>query len=71
MITGACGLLSYSFVGVYKELQGLKPASKDDFEEAMKVQGEAEYGQTPTQTRIEVVRRWCQMTMRQNGKVPS
>ncbi|KAF2010342.1 hypothetical protein BU24DRAFT_427470 [Aaosphaeria arxii CBS 175.79] len=63
---GIVGLVGYSSVGVYKSLQNLRPASKDDTSTIFKDHGEMEYQQAPEQTRGEVVRRWCQMNMTQS-----
>ncbi|KAF2736729.1 hypothetical protein EJ04DRAFT_510838 [Polyplosphaeria fusca] len=60
---GMIGLVGYSFAGVYKELQGLKPG-KNTAVDFFKKQGEIEYEQATAQDRKDVVQKWCQVTMR-------
>ncbi|KAF2472961.1 uncharacterized protein BDR25DRAFT_366188 [Lindgomyces ingoldianus] len=62
---GICGIVGYTSAGVYREIQGLRPGGNRSVTEAFKSQGEVEYSQAPDQTRVEVVKRWCQVTMRQ------
>lgn len=61
---GIVGIVGYSSMGVYKQFRSLKPGGQDDTTRAFIEHGEVEYQQAPDQTRSEVVRRWCQMTMR-------
>ncbi|ORX98731.1 hypothetical protein BCR34DRAFT_668648 [Clohesyomyces aquaticus] len=63
---GACGIVGYSSVGVYKEIQKLRPANRSAVQ-AFMTQGEAEYSQAPESTRMEAVRRYCQVTMVENS----
>lgn len=60
---GLLGIVGYSSVGVYKQLQSLKPDRNNDAAAAFRAHGEMEFHQAPDQTRSEVVRRWCQMNM--------
>ncbi|KAH8725638.1 hypothetical protein GQ44DRAFT_706876 [Phaeosphaeriaceae sp. PMI808] len=61
---GACGLLGYSAVGVYKEIRNIK-LSKREMCPADLVQklGEAEYEDATDSDKLHVVRIWCQTMM--------
>ncbi len=61
---GACGLIGYSSVGVYKSIRNIGSAKKDDPVELMRRFGEAEYQQASDADRRNVVHLWCQMQMR-------
>jgi hypothetical protein len=63
--SGAIGLVGYSFVGVYKQLQGINFSSKDSAGDIVRYQGEAEYEHASKELKLEVVNRWCQVMMRQ------
>ena len=62
---GACGLLGYSSIGIYKSVRnaayGLK---KEDPNELVWKLGQAEYQQASDADRLYVVRVWCQTQMR-------
>lgn len=63
--SGAAGLVGYSFVGVYKELQGINFTGKDPAD-VVRDQGEAEYGVAEKELKSLIVHRWCHVMMRQN-----
>jgi hypothetical protein len=63
---GACGLVSYGLVGAYKQVKASSAkASEGDAVEPGAIRilelGDAEYEMASEQTRVEVVRRWCQL----------
>ena len=64
--SGAIGLVGYSFVGVYKQLQGINFSGKDSAGDVMRYQGEEEYEHAPKELKLEVVNWWCQVMMRQS-----
>ncbi|KAF2713088.1 hypothetical protein K504DRAFT_449845 [Pleomassaria siparia CBS 279.74] len=64
---GAIGLVGYSFVGVYKEIQGINFSGKDSAGDLARWQGEEEYEGASKEVKLEVVNRWCQIMMRQNA----
>jgi hypothetical protein len=62
---GACGLLSYSFVGAYKEIRNIKVSERNKCPaDLVRTLGEAEYHQATDADRLYVVRVWCQTMMR-------
>jgi hypothetical protein len=63
--SGAIGLVGYSSVGVYKQLQSTNFSGKDSAGDIVRHQGEEEYGKSPKELRLEVVNQWCQIMMSQ------
>ncbi|KAF2193276.1 glycosyltransferase family 1 protein [Zopfia rhizophila CBS 207.26] len=63
---GACGIVGYTSVGVYKEIQSIKNKGKNSLAETIRLQGESEWNQSTEQMRLEVVSRWCHVTMQQH-----
>lgn len=62
---GACGLIGYSSLGIYKSIRSIKLPSKDvcPADLVMKL-GEAEYDAATDADKLYVVRVWCQTMMR-------
>ena len=60
MDPGACGLVSYSFVGAYKQLQALGPKANAEIG-AVDALGEEEYNQASTQMRGGIMGRWHEL----------
>jgi hypothetical protein len=61
---GACGLLSYSFVGIYKEIRNVKLSDKDKCPaDLVRKLGEEEYGLATDADKLYVVQVWCQTMM--------
>jgi hypothetical protein len=62
---GACGLVNYTLVGIYKEIRNIRFAHQDDCPaDLVRQLGEAEYKQATDTDKLYVVRVWCQTTMR-------
>lgn len=62
---GAIGLVGYSSVGVYKEIQAFNFGRKDAAVEVVTKLGEAEYEQASDDLRLHIVKSWCQVMMKQ------
>ncbi|KAF2004569.1 glycosyltransferase family 1 protein [Amniculicola lignicola CBS 123094] len=60
---GAVGLVGYSFVGLYKEIEKLGKGN-NSAEELYIWQGETERGQATDEERLDIVKRWCQALSR-------
>ncbi|EUC42325.1 hypothetical protein COCMIDRAFT_103807 [Bipolaris oryzae ATCC 44560] len=61
---GACGLIGYSSVGVYKAIRKIGAPKTEDPAEIMRKVGEAEYQQVSDADKLFIVRLWCQIHMR-------
>ncbi|KAI4649331.1 hypothetical protein J4E93_003647 [Alternaria ventricosa] len=61
---GACGLVGYSSVGVYKSIRNIGSVKKEDPIHMVQRLGEIEYQQASDADRLYVVRLWCQTQMR-------
>jgi hypothetical protein len=62
---GCCGLVNYTFIGIYKEIRGIKFANQDDCPaDLVRQLGEVELKQATDTDKLYVVRVWCQTTMR-------
>ncbi|XP_014558170.1 hypothetical protein COCVIDRAFT_25282 [Bipolaris victoriae FI3] len=61
---GACGLVGYSSVGVYKAIRNIGSPKTEDPAEAMMKVGEAEYQHVSDADKLFIVRLWCQIHMR-------
>ncbi|KAF1850587.1 uncharacterized protein K460DRAFT_271296 [Cucurbitaria berberidis CBS 394.84] len=61
---GACGLIGYSAVGVYKSIRNIKIRKQDDPAKLVRELGEVEYAQANDADKLYVVRVWCQIQMR-------
>ena len=65
IVTGACGLIGYSSVGVYKSSRNIKVSNKDECPaDLIRKLGEAEYDDATDADKLYVVRVWCQTMMR-------
>jgi hypothetical protein len=63
-VTGACGLVGYPLVGIYKEIRNIKIADKDKCPaDLVRKLGEAEYAAATDSDKLYVVRVWCQTMM--------
>ena len=62
--TGACGLVGYSSVGVYKSIRNIKIKNQDETANLVRQLGEAEYAQANDADKLHIVRVWCQTQMR-------
>ncbi|KAF2684070.1 hypothetical protein K458DRAFT_443071 [Lentithecium fluviatile CBS 122367] len=62
---GAIGIIGYSSVGVYKQIQGINFGKKDDAVDVVVKLGEAEFEQANEWVRKHIVRTWCEETMKQ------
>ncbi|KAF2122252.1 hypothetical protein BDV96DRAFT_663272 [Lophiotrema nucula] len=60
---GVVGLLGYSFAGVHKEIAQLKPHKNDTDKVFMEI-GETELAQTTDEERLNIVKTWCMVSMR-------
>ena len=63
-ITGACGLVGYSSVGVYKSIRNIKLTKRDNPANLVRQLGEVEYAQANEADKLHIVRLWCQIQMR-------
>ncbi|CAO2653445.1 Nn.00g028560.m01.CDS01 [Neocucurbitaria sp. VM-36] len=61
---GACGLIGYSSVGVYKSIRNIKTRKQDDPANLVRQLGEVEYAQANDADKLYIVRVWCQTQMR-------
>lgn len=61
---GAIGLVGYSSVGVYKQIQSINFGRKDAAVEVVMKLGEAEFEQASDMVKLEVVKQWCVVMMR-------
>ncbi|KAL1795557.1 hypothetical protein ACET3X_005781 [Alternaria dauci] len=61
---GACGLIGYSSVGVYKSIRNIGSVKEDDPVELVRSIGEVEYRQASDADKLYIVRAWCQTQMR-------
>ncbi|KAI4927164.1 uncharacterized protein J4E92_006329 [Alternaria infectoria] len=61
---GACGLVGYSSVGVYKSIRNIGSAKEEDPIHVVQRLGEIEYQQSSDADRLYIVRLWCQTQMR-------
>lgn len=61
---GACGLIGYSSVGIYKSIRNIKFTKQDDPAAIVRQLGEVEYAQATDADKLYVVRVWCQTQMR-------
>ncbi|KAL6160575.1 hypothetical protein ACJQWK_11865 [Exserohilum turcicum] len=61
---GACGLVGYSSVGVYKSIRKIGASKKENPADVARKLGEDEYQQSTDADRLFVVRLWCQIQMR-------
>jgi hypothetical protein len=57
--SGAVGLVGYSFVGMYKQLQAINFSGKDTAGDDMRYRGEEEYENASKELRLKIVNRWC------------
>jgi hypothetical protein len=64
MELGACGLLGYSSVGVYKSIRNIGSSKEKNPINVVRRVGEAEYQQASEADKLYIVRLWCQMQMR-------
>lgn len=61
---GACGLVGYSSVGIYKEIRNIKITDKDECPaDLVRKLGEAEYVNATDSDKLYIVRVWCQTMM--------
>jgi hypothetical protein len=61
---GLCGLVGYSFVGVYKSVRTVYDQKKDDPVALVHELGAIEYQQATEAVKLYIVRVWCQTQMR-------
>jgi hypothetical protein len=62
---GACGLVGYPFVGIYKEIRNIKMSHRGDCPaDLVRQLGETEYKQATDTDKMYIVRVWCQTMMR-------
>ncbi|KAH7562778.1 hypothetical protein BM1_02298 [Bipolaris maydis] len=61
---GACGLIGYSSVGVYKAIRKIGAPKTEDPAETMRKMGELEYQHVSDADKLFIVRLWCQIHMR-------
>jgi hypothetical protein len=61
---GAIGIVGYSSVGVYKQIQGINFGKKGAAFDVVTKLGEAEYEQANEFVRKYIVRTWCEETMK-------
>ncbi|KAH7072144.1 hypothetical protein BKA63DRAFT_544524 [Paraphoma chrysanthemicola] len=65
VVLGACGLVGYTSVGVYKSIRNIKlPAEEVCPADLVHKLGEAEYNMATDADKLYVVRVWCQTMMR-------
>jgi hypothetical protein len=64
-VVGACGLIGYPFVGLYKEIRNIKFSDQGECPADLVWQlGETEYKQATNTDKLYIVRVWCQTMMR-------
>ncbi|CAI6334124.1 unnamed protein product [Periconia digitata] len=61
---GMIGLVGYSSVGLYKEIQSINFGGRDDAVNVVVGLGEAELEQASDAARLDIVRTWCSVVMR-------
>jgi hypothetical protein len=62
---GACGLVGYAFMGVYKEVKNIRFQDDDDCPaDLVRRLGEAEWAAATDSDKLYIVRYWCQTMMR-------
>lgn len=64
IVLGACGLIGYSSVGVYKAIRKIGAPKTEDPAETMRKMGELEYQHVSDADKLFIVRLWCQIHMR-------
>lgn len=64
--SGVVGIIGYSSVGVYKQIQGINFGKKDAAVDVVIKLGEAEFEQANEYVRKYIVRTWCEETMKHN-----
>jgi hypothetical protein len=64
-LTGACGLIGYPSVGVYKSIRNIKTSNKGECPtKLVRRLGETEYQSATDADKLYIVRVWCQTMMR-------
>jgi hypothetical protein len=64
-VLGACGLVGYVFMGVYKECKNTRLADDDDCPaDLVRRLGETEWVEATESDKLYIVRYWCQTMMR-------
>jgi hypothetical protein len=61
---GACGLIGYSSVGVYKSISNIGSSKKEKPTDVVRRVGEVEYQQASDADKLYIVQLWCQTQMR-------